>query len=82
MRINPKDNVAVVLKPVAAGEQVVCEQLQIVAKQDIPKSHKVAVEKISKGNPIIRYGEAIALAASDIEAGQWVHTHNIKPEEE
>ena len=33
---------------------------------------------IPDGQPVIKYGQPIGQAAGDIEAGRWVHSHNLK----
>ena len=78
IQVHPKDNVAVAIKALKAGEPV----LGVVkAGQDIPKNHKVALAEIPPGAKIIKYGETIGVAAVAIKPGDWVHTHNMKAEE-
>ncbi len=71
--INPIDNVAVCLRPHTKGEVV--EGVTLL--EDIPQAHKVALKEIKKGNDIIKYGNPIGHATSDIVPGMWVHTHNV-----
>ncbi len=78
--INEKDNVATAVSDLKQGEDAVYRvgsgTKQIKASEDIPYGHKIALAKIAKGSNIIKYGEAIGRAKSDIGAGQWVHTSN------
>ena len=74
IKINPVDNVAVALKPLAKGSEV----LGVTLNEDIPAGHKVALTDIASGQNIIKYGAPIGHALSDIPAGSWVHTHNVK----
>ena len=60
--INEKDNVGVCLEE--SGK--------------IPAGHKYALQDISCGDYIIKYGEIIGRATADIAKGEWVHTHNVK----
>ncbi len=60
--INEKDNVGISL----AGTDT------------IPAGHKFALRDIAKGEYVIKYGEIIGRATSDIQKGEWVHTHNVK----
>jgi len=80
MRIDVKDNVAIALAAMEAGDTGVLlgteEQIQVLDK--VPTSHKVAVRDIAKGEEIIKYGEVIAVAELDIGKGCWVHNHNIQ----
>jgi len=80
--INPKDNVAVLTEAVAAEGAIRTEDAEFAAREDIPSHHKVAIAPIGKGERIVRYGECIGLAAAPIAPGQWVHTHNIRPEDD
>ncbi len=61
VRIHPSDNVAIVVDP--AGHH---------AREHIPQSHKVTLQDIAAGEPILRYGHTIGLALRDLPAGSWV----------
>ncbi len=71
--INPIDNVAVCLRPFSKGEKV----FDVTLLEDIPQAHKVALKPIKKGENVIKYGNPIGHATSDITPGMWVHTHNV-----
>ncbi|MBR4495716.1 MAG: UxaA family hydrolase, partial [Acholeplasmatales bacterium] len=71
--INPIDNVAVCLRPHTKGEVV--EGVTLL--EDIPQAHKVALKEIKEGEDIIKYGNPIGHAKSNIVPGMWVHTHNV-----
>ena len=47
----------------------------------IPGGHKVALSSLSVGQELIKYGQNIGFAKADIEAGEWVHTHNVELKE-
>ena len=82
IRIDPADNVAVALLEIREGEVLVCAGCKGVnARETIRKNHKVAVAEIPAGEAVIKYGEAIGRAARAVKAGEWVHTHNLKPED-
>lgn len=74
IKIHPQDNVAVALQPLTAGTSI--NNLLLV--EDIPQGHKFSLDNISAGNPIIKYGNSIGTASTDIPKGCWVHTHNIR----
>ncbi len=59
--INSKDNVGITL----TGEG------------EIPAGHKIALRDIPQGEYVIKYGEIIGRAKTDIAKGDWVHTHNV-----
>ena len=78
LRIHPRDNVAVALSPVAAGERAVYAVGQAVtALEEIPQGHKLALAPIAAGEAVIKYGYPIGRAKTDIAPGAWVHTHNL-----
>ncbi len=75
--ISPKDNVAIVLRDIAAGEELSVAGKRIVAAEDIPYTHKIALADIPAGAAVIKYGEIIAESGREIKTGEWVHTHNL-----
>ena len=84
--VEPQDNVVVAIEPIKKGETVtyMCagEQKTITALEDITIYHKLAARDIAKGEPIVKYGEHIGLAACDIKQGTHVHTHNLEEHRE
>ena len=86
MIIDPQDNVAVAIEPIAKGETAtyVCEgkEFSLPVLEDITIYHKLAACDIAKGQPIVKYGEHIGLAARNIKAGEHVHCHNLEEHRE
>ena len=82
MIIDAKDNVAVAIEPIAKGDAAVyvCEgkEVSLPALEDITIYHKLATRDIAKGEPVVKYGEHLGLASSDIKAGEHVHVHNVE----
>lgn len=78
IRIHEDDNVAVALRPIAAGEQLTVGKYQITTLEEIPQGHKFALKDIAAGEPVIKYGFRIGNAKEAISAGGWVHVHNLK----
>ncbi len=78
IKIAPKDNVAVALHPITKGEPIEADGRTIVAQEDIPQGHKVAIHPIKNGDDVIKYGFPIGHAVSDAAPGSWMHTHNVK----
>jgi altronate dehydratase small subunit len=80
--IDESDNVATTLRDLAKGEEVrigLGEEIRvIVAEDDIPFGHKVAVRAITAAEEIIKYGAVIGAASRPIGAGQHVHVHNVE----
>lgn len=79
IQINQLDNVAVALMDLAANEQLLLENgQQITLVEDIARGHKFALSDMSVDQDIIKYGNPIGHAISEIKSGSWVHNHNIK----
>lgn len=78
IQIHKADNVAVALNALAPGEEVGLGEVRLAACEEILPGHKIALQAIKKGEPVIKYGSSIGYAMTDIGPGQWVHTHNLK----
>jgi len=79
IRVHPHDNVAVVAADVTAGSAVHLDDGTAVrALEAIARGNKIALSPIASGEAVIRYGEEIGKATTDIAAGQHVHTHNMR----
>ena len=77
--IHPRDNVAVALRPLAAGEDAMADSLaRFPVLEEVPASHKIALREIAAGEEIIKYGEIVAVSTRTIHRGEWVHTHNLE----
>lgn len=80
--INSNDNVVTVVEDIKKGQIVRFFNEnkidQIVANQDIPACHKIALIDINKGQHVIKYGETIGGAIKDINIGFFVAHHNIE----
>jgi len=74
LRIDPRDDVAVTVRGLAAGESV---GDGVAARTDIPAGHKVALRAVARGEPVRKYGWPIGHATADIRPGDHVHTHNL-----
>lgn len=76
--INSADNVAIALADIQSGSQAILpDGTAVQAVSDVPYSHKIALTDISAGVHIIKYGELIGEAKTEIKKGEWVHTHNL-----
>jgi altronate hydrolase len=78
IRIAEQDNVAVALRPIAAGERVEVDGAAVVARQDVGPGHKLALADIQRDAQVMKYGVPIGNATEDVHAGDWVHSHNLK----
>ena len=74
----------VVVEGIKAGQELtgwIMEQdkeVKIVAGNDIPIGHKVALANYSSGDTVIKYGVDIGKVVQPIKTGQHAHVHNIK----
>lgn len=76
------DNVATAIDDIEPGTDVPVrlgkEVRTVKALERIPFGFKMAVADIPKGADVIKYGESIGKASSDIKKGNMVHIHNLE----
>jgi altronate hydrolase len=77
LRVHPHDNVVVALRALAAGEAVAVDAGTVLARDDVPVGHKMAIAPLAKGETVVKYGYPIGRATADVDAGSWLHTHNV-----
>ena len=73
LRLSPTDNVVVAIDQIAADAAAA----GTVARERVPRGHKMAISPIAPGEPVRKYGQIIGFASKTIEPGQWVHEHNV-----
>src|SRR5260370_23390467 len=71
------ENVATALEALEAGRAICVGNLTIVVTESIPRGHKIALQAIRAGEPVVKYGSPIGTASMDIPKGVHVHTHNV-----
>lgn len=80
--VESEDNVATVIRDVSEGETVTVDvsddEVTIDVSEDISFGHKLALEDIPEGKTVYKYGLSIGDASQDIQAGEWVHAHNVE----
>jgi altronate hydrolase len=76
--LDPADNVAVALRALAEGEEIVVEGAPLRATAAIPTGHKLARRAIAEGDPVLKYTETIGIASAPIAAGEHVHVQNVR----
>ena len=79
--VHPDDNVVTVTEDVSDAGEVRWSGGRLMARTAVPYGHKVALTDIAAGEPVIKYGQRIGMAAESIAAGAHVHTHNLSKEE-
>lgn len=80
--IEPGDGVAVALRDLAPGDEVVVrvggKVETLTAREAVALGHKIARRAHAAGEPVMKYGARIALATQAFAAGDHVHVHNIQ----
>jgi altronate hydrolase len=74
--ISDRDNVATALEALETG-QVIAGPAPFTVREPIPRGHKVSMRAIPAGENVIKYGNPIGVATSEIPQGVHVHTHNV-----
>lgn len=76
------DDVATVIREIAAGESVLYveqgKSATVKAEEPIPFGHKIAIRDIPEGANVRKYGEVIGRATRSIRRGCHVHVHNLE----
>ncbi len=79
--IDPRDSVAVAVADLPAGQlcavRVGDTVREVELKEKIPFGHKFSLYALPRGTNVLKYGEVIGESTADIEAGAWVHVHNL-----
>lgn len=81
IRIDPQDNVGIVLERVERGESIEIGDCVVTALDDIDLPHKIALKDFQTGDYVIKYGGIIGYATCPIQKGQHVHVHNVDSEQ-
>ncbi len=84
LKVEAMDNVATIFADeIRAGDILTVrdksgkdEELKVL--EAIPYGHKIALSFVAKGEPIIKYGECIGAASTDIAKGAYIHIHNME----
>lgn len=80
---NEGDHVAVAVQDVGPGAAQAAYMdsdrvLPVQVGEAIPLGHKLALADLEEGAQVIEYGVPIGVTRQAIQAGQLVHTHNIR----
>lgn len=83
LQLEWNDNVATAVATVEKNTQLVvqtsgAQTLTLSTVDDIPFGHKVALQPLSKGEIVVKYGRPIGRATSDILKGGLVGIHNLE----
>ena len=77
--VDKNDNVAMVMVQAEAGDEVlVRESGQVLtAREQIRAGHKIALKRLEAGEDAVKFGIPIGRMSAAVEAGGWVHSHNL-----
>jgi len=82
IQIRDVDHVATAIDELQPGDVVKIrgarDEYEVVARESIPRGHKIALRDIADREEILKYGEVIGMATSPVPAGYWVHVHNCR----
>ena len=78
IKIHEDDNVAVALENIPQNVELEVAGEKITTQMEIPAGHKFALKELPTGTAVIKYGFRIGNTTADVEAGEWIHTHNLK----
>ncbi len=76
VRVDARDNVGIVVNDSGLTSGARFEN-GIVLTDAIPQSHKLALARIEKGQPIVRYAQPIGVALRDVRPGDYVRETDI-----
>jgi len=80
--VHPGDMVATAVEDIPAGATVTVmngeQEVAVTVRDRIPAGHKVALQDVAVGEPLIKYGEAIGIVTQPIMKGNHVHVHNVE----
>jgi galactarate dehydratase len=77
VRVHPDDNVAIVVNEGGLRAGAMFDS-GLVLTENVPEAHKVALNDMPAGTPILRYGSVIGFAERDIVKGSWVHEEKMR----
>ena len=75
IRLHPADNVVIALADLPQG--AVPDALGFALPGPVQRGHKMAAQDLTKGQNVIRYGQIIGIASTEIKAGDHIHSHNL-----
>jgi altronate hydrolase len=76
LQLRAGDQVGIALADLAPGQALAPHAG--ATREGIPFGHKVALSALRRGETVLRLGQPIGVASSDIAVGDWVHLHNLE----
>ena len=76
LHLHPNDNVLVAKTALSLGQEI--PELGVRARAQVPAGHKIAARRIAEGEQVKKYDTVIGVATRGLEAGDYVHSHNLR----
>jgi len=54
------------------------ETVRLIALDEVPLGHKIAINDIKTGDTVLKYGHDVGRAVAPVGKGRHVHVHNLK----
>ena len=83
LKVDDLDNVATIFaEGITDGSEIEIRDKKgrkdpVTVIGNVPYGHKIAVRDIKAGEKIMKYGQCIGGASTDIRRGEYVHIHNM-----
>jgi altronate hydrolase len=81
VHLRPQDNIAVAARHLPEGTEIQFDGQVLTLPRRIGMGHKIALRHIRAGEAVLKYGQIIGFAGSDIAPGSWVHVHNVRADD-
>lgn len=78
IQIHPKDNVAVALTDLPAGEVLHLSGRDVTLREAIPVGHKIALADLNEQDLVIKYGYPIGHVIRRVQSGEWINEQILK----
>ncbi len=78
IQLHPDDNIVCLRRTIEKGETLLVGGRTFTMEMTLGLGHKIALDDISKGENIIKFGAPIGSAIERISVGEHVHLHNMK----
>ncbi len=75
--LHGNDNVCVAAHDLPAGSKISAGGRKVELTGPVKLGHKIALDKIASGKPVVKYGQIIGFTTDEIVPGAWIHTHNL-----
>ena len=78
VRVRSEDDVAVAVDVLEPGDVITVGGAAVTVRESVAAGHKVALHAMAEGDVVHKYGWAIGRMTAPVDAGAWIHSHNLK----